>query len=300
MSKQSDKHPEPKLSIYEDEFTATAFKALEEIIASAKDVDNEARPALLSEIIHRVFERSVNELFTMEVSSSQLPRELLHRFQPCDGAIKLPTPGELSSSRLSDILDWRSSNRNFSNEPISLDQLSLLLYWSLGTRGVEAGYGVRGLPLYRYPSTGGLPAFDVELIASNVDGLDDGRYMYHPVGHSLEMLGRGAYRNDFAEYVFENDWLFFAPVVLVFVHDLRVSRWKYHTRSYRFSHIDLGGAMQNVYLVAAAEGLACCAVAGFLDETANQTFSLDGRDRFLSLLVGLGHPGHPGTKSCEM
>jgi len=293
MSKQLEKHSEPTLSLDKDEFTETAFEALEEIIASVRDIDSESRPALLSEIIHRVFERSVNELFEARFSSSQLPRELLPRFQPCDRAIPLPVPSELSPVRLSEALDGRSSSRNFSKKSVSLDQLSSLLYWSLGVRGSLGGYGVKELPLHRYPSTGGLPAFDVEIIVSNVDGLDAGYYRYHPVGHSLELLGRGTYRNDFAQYIFENNWLFFAPIVLAFVHDLRVSRWKYHTRSYRFSHIDLGGAMQNVYLVAAAEGLTCCAVAGFLDDIANQSLSLDGRDRFLSLLVGLGHPGHP-------
>jgi SagB-type dehydrogenase family enzyme len=287
----------PKLSLSYDELTEPALSVLEEVIASIKDIDAEERATLLIEVIHQIFQRSVNELFSTGSSSFQLPKELVSRYQPCPEAIPLPEPAEIPRATLSESLNLRASSRNFSKTPIKLEELSSFLYWAVGVRDYMDGYGVKDLPLFRYPSTGGLPAFDVEMIVSNVEGLEAGYYRYHPVGHSLELLGKGAYRNDFGQYVFENNWLFFAPVVLTFVHDLRVSRWKYHTRAYRFSHIDLGAALQNVYLVAAAMSWACCAVAGFLDELANKSLSLNGRDRFLSLLVGLGNPGYPTAHS---
>ena len=44
---------------------------------------------------------------------------------------------------LGDVLDSRKSSRNFSNRPLSQTELSTLLHYAAGKRGVEAGYGIK-------------------------------------------------------------------------------------------------------------------------------------------------------------
>ncbi len=48
----------------------------------------------------------------------------------------------------------------------------------------------------------------------------------------------------------------------------------YGTRGLRYVHIEAGAAAQNIYLQAAAEGLACVLVAGFRDEATAKVLNL--------------------------
>lgn len=267
--------------------------AIREVIESAVDVVNErsGEPASLAEIIQRVFVRSVAEFFTSQRQSTQLPTDLLDYISARDDAISLPPPADKLDVALSDVLNARRSNRNFSNEPVTLDELSTLLHFAAGRRGVEAGYGVKDMPLFRYPTIGGLNSVDVGIIVNRVDGLEPGFYMYDPVGHALVLRDRGDMRLAVQDVTFEGDWLFHAPLVVTIIHNQDKVAWKYKTRSLRFSHVDLGALTQNFYLVATASGYSCCAVAGFFDEAINNFFKLDGSRQFVSLLIGIGPAG---------
>lgn len=126
---------------------ARSQDAIREVIESAVDVVNErsGEPASLAEIIQRVFVRSVGEFFTSQRQSTQLPTDLLDYISAREEAISLPPPADKLDVALSDVLNARRSNRNFSNEPVTLDELSTLLHFAAGRRGVEAGYGVKDM-----------------------------------------------------------------------------------------------------------------------------------------------------------
>ncbi|MFV4913879.1 SagB/ThcOx family dehydrogenase [Microbacterium lacticum] len=267
--------------------------AIREVVESAVDVVHERSggPASLAEILQRVFVRSVAEFFTSQRQSTQLPNELLPYIGPCEGAVPLPPPAETIDASLSDVLDARRSNRNFSNEPVSLEQLSTLLHFAAGRRGIEAGYGVKDMPLFRYPTIGGLNSVDVGIIVNRVDGLERGFYIYDPIGHALTLRDRGDMRLVVQDVTFEAEWLFHAPAIVTVIHNQDKVSWKYKTRALRFSHVDLGALTQNFYLVATATGYNCCAVAGFFDEAINNFLKLDGTRQFVSLLIGVGPAG---------
>lgn len=270
-----------------------ARKALYEVIQAAVDVSTTRhdKDATLAEVIQQVFVRSVAEFFTTQRQSTQMPPELVHNILPAPGATALPAPEETLEIGLGDVLDSRKSSRNFSNRPLSQTELSTLLHYAAGKRGVEAGYGIKDVPLFRYPSIGGLNSIQVGIIVNRVDGLGKGFYVYDPVGHALTLKDRGDMRLAIQEVTFESEWLFHAPIVLVLMHDENKVSWKYKTRGYRFSHVDLGAVMQNIYLVATGQNLGCCAVAGFFDEGANNFLQLDGVTKFVSLLMGVGPLG---------
>lgn len=247
----------------------------------------------LRHVLHRVFERSVMEFFTELPMSMQLPAQLMDRITAAEEAIALPQPCDHLNLELAEALDARRSERSFGKEPVSLEDLSSFLYWSVGVRGYEAGYGVRHMPLFRFPSIGGLAGVEFEIFAHRVEGLAPGRYRYDPIGHSLVTVDRGDFRANIESVTFESAWLFFAPVVIACVHDLHRTSWKYHTRGYRFTHIDLGAAVQNLGLVATGLGWLSCAVAGFFDEEASALLNLDRQERFVSLFYAVGPPPRP-------
>lgn len=276
-----------------EQLPESARKALYEVIQAAADVSGsrDGTDTTLADVIQQVFVRSVAEFFTTQRQSTQMPPELVHHILPAPGSVPLPEPGETLEIGLGTVLDARKSSRNFANRPLTQSEVSTLLHYAAGKRGVEAGYGIKDVPLFRYPTIGGLNSVQVGVIINRVEGLGRGFYLYDPVGHALILKDRGDMRLAVQEITFESEWLFHAPIVLVLMHHENKVSWKYKTRGYRFSHVDLGAVMQNFYLVATGQNLGCCAVAGFFDEGANNFLQLDGTTKFVSLFMGVGPIG---------
>lgn len=287
--------PQDELAERVSRLSAQTCAALDEVVVAAEELDEDTAegPVKLRHLVHRVFENSVMEFFTEPPTSMQLPDHLMDRVLPLPGAIPLPTARDDLDLSLIDALEARRSERSFGKEPMALEDLATYLHWAVGVRGYDAGYGVGNMPLFHFPSIGGLAGVEFEVFAHRVEGLEPGRYRYDPVGHALFPVDLGDFRAGIESVTFESPWLFFAPVVIACVHDQHRTSWKYHTRGYRFTHIDLGGAVQNLYLVATALGWSSCAVAGFFDKEASELLGLDRRERFMSLFFAVGPPPRP-------
>lgn len=270
-------------------------RALEEFAASVEDLAAQHEDPNLRQILHRVFVRSVNEFFTAENSSMQLPVELMRYIRPAqdDSAIALPAPDRERNADLDEIFTSRRSQRSFASHPMSLQTLGTVLGTALGKVDTEDGYGVRDLPLFPYPSMGGLSAFEVGVIVQRVEDVRSGYYVYDQVGHQLIPKIVGDLRLSLQEVTFESEWLLYAPVVLAVAGRAEKSEWKYHTRGYRIGHIDMGAAVQSLYLSAWASQIGACAVAGFFDEAVNSLLGYDGADSYVSLLMGMGEVATP-------
>ncbi|WP_166987974.1 SagB/ThcOx family dehydrogenase [Canibacter zhoujuaniae] len=273
-----------------------ALIPLKEIAESAYDIVNSGiSEVTLQRIIQRIFVRSVNEFFTAEHVSMQMTQERLQRYRASTNPhqIQLPDTDAPVDISFDDVVRQRRSVRDYMATALSQEEFAAVLKRSFGKNGSEDGYGVRDIPLYPYPSMGGLSSFDVGIVVQNVDGIPQGYYRYDQVGHELESLITGDIRLALQDVTFESDWLLYAPFVVVLVHDANSFLWKYHTRGYRIAHIDVGAAMQSLYLASSSAGLGCCAVAGFLDEPINDLLGYNGLDKYVSLVIGVGKPATP-------
>jgi len=203
-------------------------------------------------------------------------------------ALRREPPERLAA--LHELLWQRRSVPYYSPEPLSLENLGVLLGAALGSRGMLTAYHRRDVPLRTFPSAGGLQPVDTYVIANRVDGLERGVYHYDPVGHELVLRERGDLRQRVVEAVVSTGWLFHAPVVVSLVGNFPRVGWKYGTRGYRYLHVDTGVAAQNLYLVTQALGLHGNAVAAFDDDAFNALLRIDGVDRFTNLLFAAGVP----------
>ena len=279
-----------------DTLPKEALNALKELAESANDVkNNDASNITLQRIIQRMFVRSVNEFFTAEHVSMQMTQARLRRYRISTNPKRIQLPNTDSDSNISfnEVIERRRSVRDYLATPLALDRFASVLKLSFGKNGSEDGYGVRDLPLYPYPSMGGLSSFDVGVAVQNIEGIPKGYYRYDQVGHTLEPIINGDIRLALQDVTFESDWLLYAPFVVVLVHDANSFLWKYHTRGYRIAHIDAGAAVQSLYLSASSMGLGCCAVAGFLDEPINALLGYHGLDKYVSIVLGVGEPATP-------
>lgn len=190
---------------------------------------------------------------------------------------------------ISEVINRRSSVRDFKRSVLSLEKLSALLDQSCGVRGTMSAYNRRDVTLRNFPTAGGLQCTEFYLVVNEVEGVPQGLYHYSSTQNCLERIERGNFRWRVANCAPQHEWLAEASVVILIASDISRLTWKYGPcKSYRLAHLETGVASQNLHLVATALELGSCMVFGFDDELTDSLLGLDGRQEFTTLLVVVG------------
>lgn len=195
--------------------------------------------------------------------------------------MELPDPRQDSGFSLERALVERRSMRQFSDEAITLPQLSQLL-WS--GQGVTNSRGLRTAP-----SAGALYPLEVYVSVGNVEGLAIGLYKYQPATHRLSRLTDEDRRTQISKAAWDQDWVRKNAVLLVFSSVHSRTTEKYGGRGIRYVYIELGHAAQNVLLQAQALGLGAAVVGAFQDDSVAQILGLPRGERAI-YLIPIGRP----------
>ncbi|MET9464922.1 SagB family peptide dehydrogenase [Streptomyces sp. NPDC006544] len=204
--------------------------------------------------------------------------------------VALPVPDlEAIGARdltLTEAIEQRTSTRAHDPEhPLTLAQLSELLYRTVRIRGTFTGSDGQELADRPLPSGGAVHELEVYPLVTRCEGLEPGLYRYAPDRHELEWVcapgpatatlvkeARGATMMDGDPQV----------VLLVAARFGRVM-WKYETVAYPLILKHVGVLYQTVYLVATAMGLAVCGLGG---GDTSAFAAATGRDPLLEGTVG--------------
>lgn len=200
-----------------------------------------------------------------------------------------PAPGP-AAPPFEEVMLARRSAYGYYGGPVTLDELSALLYFSAGVTaektmpGAEVSYPVRP-----YPSGGTRYPLRTLLYCHDVAGLARGTYLYDPVGHALDQLSardicadlmRMAPATDprvvFPPKAGGNLRVDDCPLWIFTVADLTFQRLHYGLRSYRLVLQESGHLAQNLALVATWLGKSSVGLGGFYDDTVNEALALDG------------------------
>lgn len=184
-----------------------------------------------------------------------------------------------------EALAKRRSIRKYQNTPLSLEDLSLLLF---AAQGITAKF--RSYFLRTAPSAGALYPIETYLCVNNVDDLPSGLYHLEVRSFSLELLSSGNFGKALAEACLGQNSCAQAPVVMVWSAVARRTMSKYGSRGMRYIFMDVAHICQNVLLAAAALGLGACPIGAFFDEEVNALFGLDGQEESVIYLATVGHP----------
>ncbi len=196
--------------------------------------------------------------------------------------IKLPKP-EYQGIPLEEAIEKRRSVRNYTRKPITMFQLSRLLFSSQGTTGK-----IYGTPLRTAPSAGALYPFEIYVIANNVESLDQGIYHYGVLNHTLELVQYGDFRKEITSAGLKQEMLGDSDVVFVLSAIFDRTRHKYGERGFRYVYIEAGHISQNIYLQAVSLGLGSVSVGAFLDDKVNQLIGVDGQKEAVIYLHAVG------------
>ncbi|WP_069808223.1 SagB/ThcOx family dehydrogenase [Vulcanisaeta thermophila] len=201
--------------------------------------------------------------------------------------VELPQPKQPTMPVGQAIVRRRSAD-DFTGGPIGIDDLSTVLYLSVGITGWTWAYGEEKFPLRAYPSAGALQPVEVYPVINNVLGLKQGLYRYEPFTHSLEVLRLGSFGKLMAELALNQDHVSRAAAVLVFTVYYARTRWKYWKRSLRYVLLDAGAAMENAYLASVSLGLGVRAVGAFYDDELCGFLGIDCVNEFPVVMVLIG------------
>ena len=198
------------------------------------------------------------------------------------GKIMLPNPSHHGTVSVEEAIKGRRTVRSFSSSPLTLAQLSQLLWAAQGITDEREGFRAA-------PSGGALYPLDVYAIAGekSVAGLDAGAYRYIPREHCLEKSAEGDRRNKVARAALDQDWMATAPVILVITAEYPRITGKYGERGRRYAQIEAGHVGQNIFLQAEALGLAAGIAGAYRDrEMAGAIGALPGHEPLSVMPVG--------------
>jgi len=198
--------------------------------------------------------------------------------------ISLPPPAKVDGLSLEEAIRRRRSLRDYSGHPLSLEELSRLLYYACGITETRWGIGLRAAP-----SAGALYPIEVYPVVHQVTDLAPGLYHYSYADHALEQLRLGDFRGALVQGGVAQEFLGQANVVLVLTAIFQRTRWKYQERAYRYVLLEAGHIGQNVYLAATSLGLGACAVGAFFDDDLNRLLEVDGVKEAVIYLLAVGH-----------
>ena len=200
--------------------------------------------------------------------------------------VELPKPGTDGTVSVEKALAERRSVRSFTTDPLTLDEVSQLLWSAYGITYTRDGMPdfVRG-GLRTAPSAGALYPLEVYLVAGNVEGLRAGLYRYVSDGHLLQMLIGGDLRLDLQRACHGQRFVGSAPASIVYsaIYERCTSKYGERGRE-RYVCMDLGHSGQNVYLQCEALGLGTCAVGAFDDEAVHKVMRLSEEEEALYVM----------------
>jgi len=185
---------------------------------------------------------------------------------------------------LKKIFDERESVRAYSDKPLSLAELSILLHYTQGIRQIT------GKMEYRYvPSAGACQAFETYLLINRVEGIKPGIYRYLPLDHAivLEDCTKGD-PDDVAKSLRKPDMVRKSAVTFIWVACPARVLWLFGERGWRYLFLDAGHICQNLYLAGEAINCGVCAVGSFYDDDINEAIGIDEIDEFVLYMATVG------------
>ncbi len=192
----------------------------------------------------------------------------------------------------------RRSRREFTDEPLTLEELSFLLW---ATQGIDEkatqAFGewlatkdpnaVKARAILRtVPSAGGRHPFETYLLVNRVGELEPGLYRYLSVEHKLLFLDAGT---ELAEQVADAfmRWVQRSAVVFIWATIPYRTEWRYSLVAHKMIAQESGHVCQNLYLASEAIGAGACAIT-YDQAKVDRILGVDGKEEFAIYVAPVG------------
>ncbi|MFH1628750.1 MAG: SagB/ThcOx family dehydrogenase [Pseudomonadota bacterium] len=179
----------------------------------------------------------------------------------------------------------RESRRSYSHQPLSIEELSFLLWATQGIRQrLDSGHALRTVP-----SAGCRHAFETYLCILNVQDLDQGIYRYLPLEHQLLFeFAEENLNKRISHAALGQSYPGGAAMTFIWTSIPYRMEWRYGIAAHKVIAIDVGHVCQNLYLACEAIGAGTCAMAAYDQEAMDKLLRIDGQDEFAIYLASVG------------
>jgi SagB-type dehydrogenase family enzyme len=193
-----------------------------------------------------------------------------------NSVIKLPEPRYDSEVSLEQSLLKRRSIRDYTNDPLTLSEVSQLLW---AAQGITDDKGHRTAP-----SSGTLYPIQLYLVAGNVESLAPGIYTYQPETHEITLYATGDIRDKLSDAASGQSCVRKCAFAIVFTVVYEPMIAKYGDHGTRYVILEAGHAAQNLCLQVAALNLGTVTVGGFNDDKVSSVLNLPDDENPLYIL----------------
>jgi SagB-type dehydrogenase family enzyme len=209
-------------------------------------------------------------------------------YPPDAPLIDLIPPEKITAGNvpIRDIINKRRSHRKFTEEPLTLEELSFLLWSTQGVRRLSrSGRLIRRT----VPSAGARHTFETYLVINRVESLKPGLYRYISLEHKLmfvkaienaeELIGKLSYDQSFIGK---------GAVIFYWITVPYRMEWRYSLLSSKFIALGAGHVCQNLYLACEAINAGTVAIGYYDQNKVDEFLGVDGKNEFTIYVAPVG------------
>ncbi|HVP77073.1 MAG TPA: SagB/ThcOx family dehydrogenase [Thermodesulfobacteriota bacterium] len=185
-------------------------------------------------------------------------------------SIKLPPPKYESDVSVEKALLERRSIRSYKEEPLTLNELSQILWAAQGI--TEPTKGLRTAPSPR-----AVYLLQLYVLPGNVANLPMGIYKYQPQTHDLIKIADGDKKAELFKAAGQAP-IKNAPVALV------ITGLSEKTQNPAWMYLEAGHAAENIYLQSVSLKLGTVAMAGFKEDDVRKALNLPDKERVIYIM----------------
>lgn len=185
----------------------------------------------------------------------------------------------ISKGDIHNCISDRKSQREYTKESLTMDELSYLLWATQGVKEIRGGNYATVRPV---ASAGARHAFETYLAIKNVDGLKKGIYRYLALEHKLLFLHEVENMEArIADGTLGQKFAGSAAVDFIWSCIPYRGEWRYDRLSHKLMLIDAGHVCQALYIACEALGLGTCAMAAYDQNLMDALVNVDGENEFV-------------------
>ena len=211
--------------------------------------------------------------------------------KPCpQGAATIALPDvrklKLGQIELSKAIWRRHSHRRYTSDPLTLEELSFLLW---ATQGVREAPAREAFALRTVPSAGARHPLETYIWVSRVIGLTSALYRYLPLQHRLCLLGSDPeFGYKLIAACHGQPFVASAAVTFIWTAIPYRTEWRYSVASPKLILLDAGHVCQNLYLACEGIDAGTCAIGAYHQDQMDALLDVDGEEEFVVYLAPVG------------
>lgn len=198
--------------------------------------------------------------------------------------IDLPVVKSMGNKTVSEAIASRISHRKYVDKPLTLEELSYLLWATQGIRRVMEKATFRTVP-----SAGARHPFETYIYAINVIALEEGIYRYLPIEHKLLLHKKDKYlKEQIIRATLDQAFVGNSAAVFIWTAIPYRTEWRYGPAAHKAILLDAGHVCQNLYIACESIDAGTCAIAAYSQKLMDEFLGVDGKDEFVVYLAPVG------------